>query len=86
MFVALISFRGTFNSFWGPFEVSEQSLYKVLTYEIVNPTFKINLFFDFVKGFKFQRKIFGTESAARSVEDDAGSRINFSITFPDSHF
>ena len=39
----LISFRGIFTSFWDLTEVSEQSWYKVLTYELVNPTFKISL-------------------------------------------
>ena len=34
---------GPFKSFWDLTEVSEQSWYKVLTYEIVNPTFKISL-------------------------------------------
>ena len=38
-----ISFRVTFKSFWDLTEVSEQSWYKVLTYELVNPTFKISL-------------------------------------------
>jgi len=41
MFVTLISFRGTFKSFWDLSEVSEQSWYKVLTDELVNP--KISL-------------------------------------------
>jgi len=44
MFVTLISFGGTFKSFWDLIEVSEQSWYKVFTYESVNPTFKISLF------------------------------------------
>ena len=43
MFVKWISFGGTFKSFWHFTEVSEQSWYKVLTYELVNPTFKISL-------------------------------------------
>ena len=43
MFVTSISFRGTFKSFWYLAEVSEQSWYKVLTYELVKPTFKISL-------------------------------------------
>jgi len=43
MFVTSISIRGTFKSFWDLTEVSEQSWYKVLTYELVNPTFKISL-------------------------------------------
>ena len=41
MFV--ISFHGTFKSFWYLNEVREQSWHKVLTYELVNPTFKISL-------------------------------------------
>jgi len=44
MFVTSISFRGTFESFWDRTEVSEQSWCKVLTYELVNPTFEISLF------------------------------------------
>jgi len=43
MFVTPISFRGTFKSFCDLTEVSEQSWYKVLTYELVHPTFKISL-------------------------------------------
>jgi len=45
MFVTSISIRRTFKSFWDLTEVSEQSWYKleVLTYELVNPTFKISL-------------------------------------------
>jgi len=45
MFVASTRFRGTFKSFWDltDSEVSEQSWYIVLTYELVNPTFKISL-------------------------------------------
>ena len=39
-----ISFRGTFKSFWDLTEVSAQSWYKVCTYHLVNPTFKISLF------------------------------------------
>ena len=42
MFVTSINFRGTFKSSWDLIEVSEQSWYKVLTYELVNPTFKIS--------------------------------------------
>jgi len=42
MFVTSISFRGTFKSFCDLTEVDEQSWYKVLTYELVNPTFKIS--------------------------------------------
>jgi len=41
MFVTSISIRGTFKSFWDLTEVSKQSWYKVLTYKLVNPTFKI---------------------------------------------
>jgi len=44
MFVTLMSFRGTFKSFWDLTEVSAQSWYKVCTYHLVNPTFKISLF------------------------------------------
>ena len=44
MFVTSINFRGTFESFWDLTEVSEQSWYKVLTYELVNPTFKLSLY------------------------------------------
>jgi len=43
MFVTWISFCWTFKSFWDLTEVSEQSWYKVLTDELVNPTFKISL-------------------------------------------
>ena len=43
MFVTWISFRGTFQSFWDLSEVSAQSWYKVRTYDLVNPTFKISL-------------------------------------------
>ena len=43
MFVTLISFRGTFKSFWDLTEVSAQSWYTVRTYHLVNPTFKISL-------------------------------------------
>ena len=43
MFVTSISIRGTFKSFWDLTEVSEQSWYKVLTYELVNPTLKVSL-------------------------------------------
>ena len=38
-----MSFRGTFKSFWDLTEVSAQSWYKVRTYTLVNPTFKISL-------------------------------------------
>jgi len=41
MFVT--SIRWTFKSFWDLTQVSEQSWYKMLTYEFVNPTFKISL-------------------------------------------
>ena len=43
MFVTSISFRGAVKSFWDLTEVSEQSWYKVLTYELVNPTVKTSL-------------------------------------------
>jgi len=43
MFVTWISFRGTFQSFWDLTEVSAQSWYKVRTYDLVHPTFKISL-------------------------------------------
>jgi len=42
--VASINFRGTYTSFWDLTEVSKQSWYKVLTDELVNPTFKISLY------------------------------------------
>ena len=44
MSVTSISFRGTFKSFWDLNEVSKQSWYKMLTYEWVNPTFKMSLY------------------------------------------
>jgi len=44
MFVKSINFRGTFESFWDLTEVSAQSWYKVRTYHLVNPTFKISLY------------------------------------------
>jgi len=43
MFVTSISSRGTFKSLWDLTEVSAQSRYKVRSYELVNPTFKISL-------------------------------------------
>ena len=43
MFVTSISFRGTLESFWDLTEVRAQSWYKVRSYELVNPTFKISL-------------------------------------------
>jgi len=43
MFVRLIKFRGTFQSFWDLTEVSAQSWYKVRTYHLVHSTFKISL-------------------------------------------
>jgi len=43
MFVTRISFRGTLQSFCDLTEVSAQSWYKVRTYDIVNPTFKISI-------------------------------------------
>ena len=43
-----ISFRGTFKSFLGLTEVIEQTRNKVLTYELVNPTFKITLISQFL--------------------------------------
>jgi len=43
IFVELISFRATFKSFWDLTEVSAPSEYKVLTYYLVDPTFKISL-------------------------------------------
>ena len=43
MFVTTIHFRGTYKSLWDLTEVSEQSWYEVLTYELVIPTFKISL-------------------------------------------
>ena len=44
MFVTSTSFRGTFKSFWDLTEASEQSWYKVLTYELVHRLSKSNLF------------------------------------------
>ena len=44
MFVTLISLCGTFKSFGDLTEVSAQSWYKVRTYNLVNPPFKISLF------------------------------------------
>jgi hypothetical protein len=41
--MTLISFRGTFKSFWDLAEVSAQSWYKVRTYHLVKPTFNISL-------------------------------------------
>jgi len=41
--VTLKSFRGTFKSFWDLTEKSALSWYKVRTYHLVNPTFKISL-------------------------------------------
>ena len=43
MFVMWINFRWTFQSFWDLTEVSAQSWYKVRTYDLINPTFKISL-------------------------------------------
>jgi len=48
MFVTSISFRGTLKSFWYLTEVSEQSWYKVLTYEFSVALFLLNRYWGIV--------------------------------------